>query len=500
MGDMNKLWLRLGFCALIVLLFSLWQELFPIAVVTAVCLASCLIGICFSQDEDRMFDHNSSFKTWLLSHEKRLPLHGLDSYFCLFIQSLPKGLHHAIMDHRLLDELYASMMRELGVFLGSSHVKRLSREQFVIIKEFPSPENLDFNQRYLYQLEMTSRITNILDDLIASSDVQVGRSIEISVGCASGGIRYRIERIEDLLELSYFTMKLAREEDRMSLIADEHIRARKYDIDECKAGFNRKGWEHEFNPFFQPIIDPASFRIVGLESLARWQLGGFRVMPAGVFKDLAYEIGCLGRIDATIIEKTFSTVRTLYDEGLLPYGFRIVFNVSASSLNAYSAEWLGNMAAGFGLHPEHIELDIKDSILSDPIVAKAIDALKAYGFRIALDAFDEKSFDIRTFFNSCFDIIKLDYSHSGDDSKVFQDQQRRVFNSLTFLGDSLSMQVLAKNIETKEQLECARQQGAHYLQGNYFTPPVPETEFRNFLKKYREGLYLDAYVGASELA
>lgn len=500
MGDMNKLWLRLGFCALVVLLFSLWQGFFAVAVVTTICLASSLFGILFSQDEERMFDHNSTFRNWLLSYEKKVPTHGLDSYFCLFIQSTPKELYHAIMDHRLLDEFYGSMTRELGVFLGRSHVKRLSREQLVIIKEFPSPENLDFKQRQIYQQEMTGRIEGILEDLIASSDAQVGRSIDIAVGCASGGIRYRMERIEDLLELSFHTMNIARKEGKTCLIADEHIRARKYDIDECKAGFTRKGWENEFNPFFQPIIDPTTFRVIGMESMARWQLGGFRVMPAAVFKDLAHETARLGKIDAIIIEKTLSTVRSLYDEDLLPYGFRIVVNVSASSLNAHSAEWLGNLTTGFGLHPEHVEIDIKDSILSDPTVAKAIESLKTHGFRIALDAFDEESFDIKAFFNSCFDIIKLDYFHSGEDGKTSQEQKRKVFDSLAILGENLSMQVLAKNIETREQLECAREHGVDFLQGNYFTPAVPEVEFRNFLFKYREGLFLDAYVGASELA
>lgn len=499
MKGCEKMWLKLGIASLLLLLYGFWHGYITVGLVTALFLAICLVGLYAAKREGKLFNHDPSFNQWLYSHEKELEGQGLDSLFCIFIESTSKGLYHAVLDYEFLDELYESMLKEMRNHFGTNHVKRLSREQFVVVKDFPSADTLDPEQRQLYQQETAIHLSDIFEDLIHGCDERVGKSIEVTIGCASGGIRYRVNRIEELLELAYFAMKSARDTPQRLKIADEHTRARKYDIDECKFGFCRNAWEDEFNPFFQPIVNPISFSIVGVESVARWQLGGFRVIPASVFKDLAYEMNRIRRIDAIIVTKTFSAVKELKEEGIIPYGFKIVVNMGAVSLEG-SSTWLSDLAEEYSLHPEHIEIDIRDSVLTDPAIVESIHQLRKKGFRIALDAFDEQSFDLKAFFSSNFDTIKLDYSLSKDEENPLHWQGRKIYDSLVSMADSLEIETLAKNIETRFQLEYAKKQGVDHLQGNYFTPPIPLPEFKNFMNKYREGLYLDAYVGATELA
>lgn len=490
MKGCEKVWLKLGLASLVLLIYVTWQGYVTFALVITLPLSIFLLIELLSTThrEDEIFSHSPSFAKWLYSHEHNLEEQGLEDYFSLFVECTTKGLFHAVLNHRLLDELYSLMVKEMVNYFGFSHVKRLSREQFVVIKEFPSADSLDFGQRQLYQQTVTQQLHEIFSELVASCDQETGQSITITIGCACGGIRYRIKRIEELVELAYFTMKEARSEQLPMKVANEHTKARKCDIDECKIGFSSKGWEQEFNPFFQPIVHPVSLTVVGVESVARWQLGGFRIMPAAVFKDLAVEMSRIRSIDTIIITKTLSQIKEMKDAGVIPYGFRIVINMSVMSLVKETPQWLTDLTAEYGFHPEHIEIDLKDSVLTDPHVASSIKDLRARGFRIALDMFNEEAFDLKAFFSNSFDIIKLDYSVAGT-GRDNRWQQRTVYESLISMADSLSIETLAKGIEHRMHMEHAKQHDVDFLQGNYFSHPIPFSEFRVFMDKYCEGLF-----------
>jgi EAL domain-containing protein (putative c-di-GMP-specific phosphodiesterase class I) len=495
MKNCRRVWLKFGIACLMLLLFGLWQSASIIVVTTASLLFFCMVMAYFQEDGETPYTLPKSIRKWLIANEDEM-----ESLFCIFVESSPKGLFHSVLDHENLDDLYQNILSEMQNYFGCAHVRRISRDQYVVLKEFPSAQSIEEEQKTQYQRKVTHHISEQIQNIISSYDERAMQLVEISIGCAASGIRYRVGRIEELLELAYFTMKSAQEDNQPFIVANESIRARKFDIEECKVGFLKKHWEQEFNPFFQPIVDPISFRVVGLESLARWQLGGFRILSAQVFKDLAYEMHRISTIDTTIIRKTFAAVKELKDEGLVPYGFRVVINVSAVSLTKGSVERLCDWVAEYELHPEHIEFDIKDTILSDPEVSDSISALRTKGFRIALDAFDEEAFDLKAFFQNNFDIIKLNFSLYGVKNWNSDHQGPRVFDSLMDMAQHLQIETLAKGIESRMQLDAAKELGAAYLQGNYFTPPIPLSDFRNFMQKYREGLYLDAYIGASELA
>ncbi len=229
--------------------------------------------------------------------------------------------------------------------------------------------------------------------------------------------------LEQLVDLAYATEEAAKKSRKKFLVADEMIRARKLDIDECKQGFLTDGWEEEFNPFFQPIIDSVSFSVVGVESLARWQLGGFRVLSAQVFKDVACELHHITTIDLTIIAKTFSIIRRLMLARIIPYTFKTVINVSDESLKKGFAKRMFFLSEQHGLHPSQVEFDIKDSALAFPESLLVIKELREIGFRVSLDVFTETAFDLQALVRADFDIIKLDF-------RVFSPQLQQVYAAL----------------------------------------------------------------------
>ena len=414
--------------------------------------------------------------------------------YCLFLESQPQGLFHEVLDQAGMDAMLRTANKKLVAYFGKKHVCRISRNQFVVIKEFETDKTVNYEERNAYLERISNYISLMLSSLITPANKEALRVAPLSLGSASSGIRYQARCVDDLIELAYFTMKLAQKEQRRYLVADEVIRARKLNTEECMEGFLRKNWKSEFTPFFQPIIDSKTNKVVGMESLARWQLGGVRLLDAKVFKDLAYEMARIEQIDLLIIEKTFEAAEKLHHDGIVPSDFRIVINLDASTLQVLSAQKFLCLINRYGLKASDVELDIKDKVLSNHFHKWSIQEFKKRSVRIALDLFDEKAFDLDALFSNQYDTIKLDYSNYDSKETDVSGRYTRLYPSLSSIASEYGVEILAKGIEKQEQMQAAKKHQVKYLQGNYFTPAIPFFAFQIFVKKYQDGLYLEEYI------
>lgn len=414
------------------------------------------------------------------------------SMFCLFLEAVPQGQFQEALDQSCMDAFLQDAHSKLDTYFGKSHVCRLERDRFVVVKEFDLSSDGDFEQRNAFLDRVANYVSLMLSDLTHPADKQALRVSPLTIGAAASGIRYQAHSVDDLIELAYFTMKIAQTEKRRYLVSDETIRARKLNNDECLQGFLKKGWEDEFAPFFQPIVDSDTFKIVGMESFARWQLGRVRILDAKVFKDLAQEMGRIERIDTVIIENTFDMVEKLQKDALIPSDFKIVINISASTLHSLSAQELVDMAEQYGIEAHNIELDINGDAFSNHMITRDILEFKNRSMKLALDVFSQEAFDLGGFFNNRYDTIKLDYSQPQDE-ELITGYDNHFYASLVGIASEFDIEVLAKGIENQSQFRAAKNHGVHYLQGNYFTPPIPYFSFQIFIKKYQDGLFLDEY-------
>ncbi|WP_332446378.1 EAL domain-containing protein [Sphaerochaeta sp.] len=412
----------------------------------------------------------------------------LEDHFCLYITLQSKGLFSSCVNQQSLETIHGRIKTELDHYFGTSNVQVVGSDSFAVLREFPASLCTHDAEKTEYQTIVAQTISERIARILQAPASDTPPQFSQVIGCAASGIRYRMESLEQLMDLAYYTAMQAKAKQCKLLVADERIRARKLDIDECKQGFLSPTWSNEFNPFFQPIIDSKSFEVIGVESLGRWQLGGFRVLSASIFKDIASELQHLAQIDTIIIQKTFSIIRSYMLLRIIPYSFRIVVNVSDESLTPSFCTFLEELTANHGLNPCQIELDVKDTALSLPQSAQTIQALREKQFRISLDVFHETSFDLHALLCADFDTIKFDFS-------TYELPLRTVYTALKETASTLGIEVLAKGIESKQVMDTAIALDCEYVQGNYFTPPIPEPTFGIFMKKYQQGLYLDSSLG-----
>ena len=105
--------------------------------------------------------------------------------------------------------------------------------------------------------------------------------------------------------------------------------------------------------------------------------------------------------------------------------------------------------------------------------------LQNYGFKIEIDDFGSGYSSYGTIANYDFDIIKLDMQFIrmlGENKK-----SGKIIHSIISMAHELGIKIVAEGVETREQVEFLKECGSDYIQGYYFSRPIPQSEFEKLL-------------------
>ena len=190
-------------------------------------------------------------------------------------------------------------------------------------------------------------------------------------------------------------------------------------------------------------------------------------------------INVLGPRSATVIQ-----VYTWRAAGLPP--LRVAVNLSARQFRQSGLAAMVNQALqDAGLAPEHLELEVTESIMIQDLqtTITTLHQLHELGIQISID-------DFGTGYSSLSYLKRLPISKIKIDQSFIRDictdpEDCAIANAVISLGHGLKMQVIAEGVETLEQLEHLRAQGCDEIQGYYFSRPLPAEAFAQLV---REGL------------
>lgn len=233
----------------------------------------------------------------------------------------------------------------------------------------------------------------------------------------------------------------------------------------------------EFVPYFQPVIDAATWKIVGAEVLVRWPHPTRGFLPPSAFLDTAARMGILNRIDEIIFNSLPEILETFDDAGLdLP---RLSINVSAGRLADPS---LIHDIKRSGIAPDRLVVEILESVFLDRIgdvVQWTLGELKELGTTIALDDFGTGHASVQSLLKINPTVLKIDRQFIQP--IVGNETSRALVTSIIGIGKSLGMRIVAEGIETQQHAVLARQMGCDYLQGYHFGKPMSAGDLREKL-------------------
>lgn len=236
----------------------------------------------------------------------------------------------------------------------------------------------------------------------------------------------------------------------------------------------------QFVLHYQPQVDLASGRIVGVEALLRWQHPELGMVAPQRFIALAEDTGLIVPIGAWVMREACAQVKRWHAAGLDT--LRLAVNLSARQFNEPNlVASIAEVLLETGLPPACLELELTESLFMHD-VALAVSQLhdmKALGVKLSIDDFGTgySSFAyLRTF---PIDVLKIDRSFVGDVARDADDAA--IVVSIIALAHNLKLRVVAEGVETAEQLDYLRRHGCDEAQGYYFSHPLPAHEVETLL-------------------
>jgi len=224
----------------------------------------------------------------------------------------------------------------------------------------------------------------------------------------------------------------------------------------------------EFVPFFQPVVEIRSRRLVGFEVLARWSDPVHGVILPDAFVPAAEKDGWISDLTAQLLYRAFVDIESASSELLL------AINISAHQLHDRELpKQIRDAAKAAGFALDRLTLELTESALVEDFEsARAVASeLKAMGCRLALDDFGIGFSSLRTLQDLPFDILKVDRSFV--ESMTTNKESRKIVAAVLGLGQSLGITTVAEGISTEEQDEMLLWLGCDYGQGWLFGEPVP---------------------------
>jgi len=245
----------------------------------------------------------------------------------------------------------------------------------------------------------------------------------------------------------------------------------------------RKAIEEEnFVIYFQPQIDIVTNKVRCVEALVRWIHPEFGMIQPNKFIPIAEESGLITKIDRIVMKKAMKIFSEWKQNGL---------EVGKLSLNLAMKQLLENdfleeVKYNFQKHSFQegwLEFEVTEGdVMKNP--HRSIEILKLLqqiGITISVD-------DFGTGYSSLSYLKKLPLNKLKIDRSFIMDipankDSMQIVNAIVVLAKSLNLDIVAEGVETSDQLEFLKEKECFAIQGYYFTKPLSQEEFEEYITK-----------------
>jgi len=234
---------------------------------------------------------------------------------------------------------------------------------------------------------------------------------------------------------------------------------------------------HEFELFYQPLIDLAENRICGFEALLRWHHPTRGLLEPKQFISLTEEMGLIMPLGAWALGEACREAASWPDD------VKVAVNLSPVQFrNRDLVHTIATALEESGLPGRRLDLEITEAVLlqNSEEVLGILHGLRALGVRISMDDFGTGYSSLSYLRSFPFDKIKIDQSFVRDLSDSAD--ATAIVRAVARLGSSLGMATTAEGVETADQLARLRAEGCTEVQGYLFSKPRPAGDVPELLR------------------
>ncbi len=364
--------------------------------------------------------------------------------------------------HATGDQVLLQFGRRLGAVIRDCDLlARLGGDEFMLLFQMDHP---DAATALMFADRLHQTVTRPFD--INGQQLRMGVSVGIALPPAHG------RTVGELLRRADLALYHAKAEGRgRSSVFDFSMESDQLDQYLLERDLGEAIEQDELSLVFQPKVDLATRRVVGMEALVRWNHPSRGLTPPAVFIPLAERSDQIVRIDRWVMRQALQAQAHWREQGLPPLPVSVNLSM-ADILSTNVVEYLGALLDEFKVPPDALEIEVTESAVMRELTRtrSVLAALNTRGIGTALDDFGTGFSSLSYLRQLPLQSIKIDQSFT---LSMLQDANAETLTqAIVAMGVALKMLVVAEGVETEQQMEWLMEHGCHLGQGFFFSPPV----------------------------
>ncbi len=358
------------------------------------------------------------------------------------------------------------------LFAGESTLARPGGDEFtVLIEELHDPSDA---------IRVAERIQQRLATPFHFNDQEIVLSVSIGIAFSNGGGT----EAPDLLRDAEIAMYRAKSGGKARCeVFDHAMHAGAIKRLQLETDLRKAIELNQFCVYYQPVVSLRTGRIVGFETLSRWQRPEGLVMP-GEFISVADETGIILAINRQLLRDACLQLRSW--QTLFPCDPPLSVNVNIAPKQFAQPELaaeIGKTLQETGLNPSCLNLEITETIAMADADRSAVvlSEFKALGVRLDIDDFGTGYSSLSRLQRFPVDALKIDRSFT---SRLDTDAETaEIVRIIVMLAHGLHLKVVAEGVETEAQAAFLKEIGCELAQGYLYSKPVPVETIEELLSR-----------------
>jgi diguanylate cyclase len=233
---------------------------------------------------------------------------------------------------------------------------------------------------------------------------------------------------------------------------------------------------------YQPKLDTANMRVIGVEALVRWNHPHLGVLGAGSFIPIAEKSGLIWPLTEWVLKAACRQAAAWFrGDGL---DVNVAVNISPSAFGHEDFEQVIERAlAHGGLPPDRLTLEITEETLmtyaSESL--EVLERLHQMGINVQIDDFGTGYSSLSSLKHYHFQALKIDRSFVSD--VVSSSDDAAIATTIMFMAKCLDMEAIAEGVETEDQKDFLSSIDCRLMQGFYFARPLSAQAVSTFIAR-----------------
>lgn len=235
----------------------------------------------------------------------------------------------------------------------------------------------------------------------------------------------------------------------------------------------------ELDLLYQPYVDLATGRVLGVEALARWNHPDLGLVYPNRFVPVAEETDLIIPMGEWVLREACRQLKEWHQDGAPQISVSV--NVSSRQLQRGNLiESVDVALESSGLSPEFLEIELTEGTLgSDTEMARrTLERLRTLGVKVSIDDFGTGYSSLSYLQQFPIDKLKIDKSFVSD---VGPERTSALPAAIIGLARSLGLDVIAEGVETTDQMRVLAELGCYKMQGFLFSRPLRPSDVRPFI-------------------